>query len=66
MGRTGRLRKGRIIILIGEGKEEQMYNSCEYKKKSVNRAITKGFSFAQFYQKSPSLIPPGIIPTCVM
>ncbi|XP_035213323.1 Fanconi anemia group M protein-like, partial [Stegodyphus dumicola] len=57
MGRTGRLRKGRIIILIGEGKEEQMYSSCEYKKKSVNRAITKGFSFAQFYQKKPIINP---------
>ncbi|GFX16942.1 fanconi anemia group M protein homolog [Trichonephila clavipes] len=65
MGRTGRLRGGKIIILIAEGKEEQMYNSCESKKKSVHRSITKGFAFAQLYQNSPSLVPPGVKPTCV-
>ncbi|GFQ87313.1 fanconi anemia group M protein [Trichonephila clavata] len=65
MGRTGRLRGGKIIILIAEGKEEQMYNSCESKKKSVHRSITKGFAFAQLYQNSPSLIPPDVKPTCV-
>lgn len=26
MGRTGRLRKGRIVMLIAEGKEEQVHN----------------------------------------
>ncbi|KAF8766692.1 Fanconi anemia group M protein like [Argiope bruennichi] len=65
MGRTGRLRGGKIIILIAEGKEEQMYNSCESKKKSVHRAISKGFVFAQLYNKSPSLIPSGVKPLCV-
>ncbi|GBM78806.1 Fanconi anemia group M protein, partial [Araneus ventricosus] len=65
MGRTGRLRGGKIIILIAEGKEEQMYNSCESKKKSVHRAISKGFAFAQLYNNSPSLIPSGVKPMCV-
>lgn len=42
-----------------------MYNTCEYRKKTVNRAISKGFPFAQFYQNSPSLIPNGVKPVCV-
>ncbi|CAL1284344.1 unnamed protein product [Larinioides sclopetarius] len=65
MGRTGRLRGGKIIILIAEGKEEQMYNSCESKKKSVHRAISKGFAFAQLHNSSSSLIPFGVKPMCV-
>ncbi|XP_015904384.2 Fanconi anemia group M protein homolog isoform X1 [Parasteatoda tepidariorum] len=65
MGRTGRLRKGRIVILIGEGKEEKMLSSCEGKKKSVQKAIMKGFTFGQMFYKSPSLITSDRKPTCV-
>lgn len=42
-----------------------MYNTCEYRKKVVHRAISKGFSFAQFYQDGPSLLPPNVVPQCV-
>ena len=42
-----------------------MYNTCEYRKKSVHRAISKGFSFAQFYQEVTSLLPPNVVPVCV-
>ncbi|XP_054711011.1 Fanconi anemia group M protein-like [Uloborus diversus] len=65
MGRTGRFRKGRIIILLSEGKEEQTYKTCEYQKKSINQAIKKGFSGAQLYQNNPSLVPNGVKPVCV-
>ena len=37
MGRTGRKRAGRIIVLVTEGKEENSYNQCMYKKNSINK-----------------------------
>lgn len=39
MGRTGRKRQGRIVVLVTEGKEEHAYNQSVYQKKSILKTI---------------------------
>ncbi|CAB4061547.1 DEAD-box ATP-dependent RNA helicase FANCM,ATP-dependent DNA helicase MPH1,Fanconi anemia group M protein,Fanconi anemia group M protein homolog,ATP-dependent DNA helicase fml1,ATP-dependent DNA helicase mph1 [Lepeophtheirus salmonis] len=64
MGRTGRKRSGRIVVLVTKGKEEIAYNQCLYSKKSINRAILEKHQLANFFQKSPRMIPHDIHPKC--
>jgi len=39
MGRTGRKREGRCVILVTEGAEDKVYKNSVSKKNSVYRAI---------------------------
>ncbi|XP_069117221.1 LOW QUALITY PROTEIN: Fanconi anemia group M protein-like [Argopecten irradians] len=64
MGRTGRKREGRIIMLVTEGKEEQIYNQSQYSKKSIHKAILNGAKSLHFYQNNPRMIPEAWIPSC--
>ena len=60
MGRTGRKRSGRIIVLVTEGKEEQTYNQCVYCKNSINKAILEKNKLVNFLSVSPRMVPKGI------
>lgn len=62
MGRTGRRREGRCIILLSEGAEEQLYQRSLSKKKSILRTIVDKQHNFQFYGNSPRMIPDGINP----
>nr|XP_039253780.1 Fanconi anemia group M protein-like isoform X1 [Styela clava] len=63
MGRTGRKRKGRIVMLVTEGKEERDYNSSLSNRKSIQKAITGNSSRGlQFYQHNPRMVPQGLNP----
>ncbi|XP_041350852.1 LOW QUALITY PROTEIN: Fanconi anemia group M protein-like [Gigantopelta aegis] len=64
MGRTGRKRKGHIIMLVTEGKEEQIYNQSQYSKKSIHKAILNGAKSLHFYSDSHRMFPEGLTPTC--
>ena len=64
MGRTGRKREGRIIVLVAEGKEEQNYNQSMYSKKSINKAILEKHKLVNFLTLSPRMVPKGIDPVC--
>ncbi|XP_048736157.2 Fanconi anemia group M protein-like isoform X2 [Ostrea edulis] len=64
MGRTGRKRQGRIVMLISQGKEEQIYNQGVYSKKSIHKAILNSAKTLQFYQSNPRMIPEGLDPRC--
>ena len=64
MGRTGRKRAGRIVILLSEGKEEQSYKTSLAKKASIYKIITNGSKNFRFYQNNPLMIPKGIQPKC--
>ncbi|XP_060063063.1 Fanconi anemia group M protein-like [Ylistrum balloti] len=64
MGRTGRKREGRIIMLVTEGKEEQIYNQSQYSKKSIHKAILNGAKSLHFYQNNPRMVPEGWMPSC--
>ncbi|KAK3091417.1 hypothetical protein FSP39_019739 [Pinctada imbricata] len=64
MGRTGRKREGRIVMLVTEGKEEQIYNQSQYSKKNIHKAILNGAKSLQFYNGNPRMVPEGWSPTC--
>ena len=64
MGRTGRKRAGRIVVLVTEGKEEQNYNQSMSCKKSINKAILEKQKLMNFFYVSPRMVPKGIEPVC--
>ncbi|NXC43455.1 FANCM protein, partial [Penelope pileata] len=61
MGRTGRRRRGRIVVILAEGREERTYNQSQSNKRSILKAIS-GNKMLHFYQHSPRMIPEGINP----
>ncbi|KAL8589791.1 hypothetical protein ACOMHN_020794 [Nucella lapillus] len=64
MGRTGRKRQGRIVMLMTEGKEEQIYNHSQYTKRSIHRMIQNGAKSLVFYANNPRMIPSDVTPAC--
>ncbi|XP_014403676.1 PREDICTED: Fanconi anemia group M protein isoform X2 [Myotis brandtii] len=40
MGRTGRKRQGRIVVILAEGREERTYNQSQSNKRSIYKAIS--------------------------
>ncbi|XP_048339158.1 Fanconi anemia group M protein-like, partial [Sphaerodactylus townsendi] len=62
MGRTGRKRKGRIVVILSEGREERTYNQSQSNKRSILKAISESKGL-HFYQHSPRMIPEGVNPT---
>jgi superfamily II DNA/RNA helicase len=64
MGRTGRKREGRIIILLTEGREEQTYKTSLAKKKNIYKIIANSNKNFKFYENNPLMIPKGLKPTC--
>ncbi|XP_064421223.1 Fanconi anemia group M protein [Latimeria chalumnae] len=60
MGRTGRKRHGRIVVILAEGREERNYNQSQCNKRSIYKTMSsKTF---HMYQNSPRMIPDGINP----
>ncbi|XP_037359165.1 Fanconi anemia group M protein isoform X2 [Talpa occidentalis] len=62
MGRTGRKRQGRIVVILAEGREERTYNQSQSNKRSIYRAISSNRQVLHFYQRSPRMVPDGINP----
>ncbi|XP_038611928.1 Fanconi anemia group M protein [Tachyglossus aculeatus] len=62
MGRTGRKRQGRIVVILSEGREERMYNQSQANRKSIYKAIAGNSKALHFYQGSPRMVPDGINP----
>ncbi|XP_049624293.1 Fanconi anemia group M protein isoform X2 [Suncus etruscus] len=62
MGRTGRKRQGRIVVILAEGREERNYNQSQVNKKNIYKAISGNRQVLHFYQGSPRMIPEGINP----
>ncbi|NXX19295.1 FANCM protein, partial [Podargus strigoides] len=61
MGRTGRRRQGRIVVILAAGREERTYNQSQSNKRSIHKAIS-GNKMLHFYQHSPRMVPEGINP----
>ncbi|XP_052552469.1 Fanconi anemia group M protein [Tympanuchus pallidicinctus] len=61
MGRTGRQRQGRVVVILAEGREERTYNQSQSNKRNIQKAIS-GNKMLHFYQHSPRMIPEGINP----
>ena len=64
MGRTGRKRAGKIIVLVTEGKEEHTYNQSMYSKNTIDKALLEKHKLVNFLSISPRLVPAGIDPVC--
>ena len=62
MGRTGRKRDGRIVVIVSEGKEDQIYNKSQSNKKSIHRAIKEGCRNLAFFKQSQRMVPRYISP----
>ncbi|XP_045655282.1 Fanconi anemia group M protein [Ursus americanus] len=62
MGRTGRRRQGRIVVILAEGREERTYNQSQSNKRSIYKAISGNRQVLHFYQGSPRMVPVGINP----
>ncbi|CAG2228093.1 FANCM [Mytilus edulis] len=57
-------REGRIVMLVTEGKEEQIYNQSQYSKKSIHKAILNSAKTLHFYQNNPAMVPDDWTPKC--
>ncbi|KAL7675581.1 hypothetical protein ACOME3_001848 [Neoechinorhynchus agilis] len=65
MGRTGRKRHGKVIMLLTEGKESNAYNACNANRKRLVQIMGPSVhGKLKFYSANPRLVPLGIIPTC--
>ncbi|XP_014676575.1 PREDICTED: Fanconi anemia group M protein homolog [Priapulus caudatus] len=63
MGRTGRKRQGKIVMLVTEGKEEQTYNTSQQSKRSVHRALLAGCRGKRLMlAANPRMLPRGLTP----
>ncbi|XP_075388221.1 Fanconi anemia group M protein [Tenrec ecaudatus] len=62
MGRTGRKRKGRIVVILSEGREEHTYNQSQSNKRTIYKAISGNRQVLHFYQESPRMVPEGVTP----
>ncbi|KAM4663535.1 Fanconi anemia group M protein [Discoglossus pictus] len=62
MGRTGRKRHGRIVVIISEGREERTYNQSQSNKRSIYKAILGNKQTLHFNHQSPRMVPDGINP----
>ncbi|KAB0346728.1 hypothetical protein FD754_011585 [Muntiacus muntjak] len=62
MGRTGRKRQGRIVVILAEGREERTYNQSQCNKRSIYKAISGNRQVLHFYQGSPRMVPDGVNP----
>ncbi|OWZ18110.1 DEAD/DEAH box RNA helicase [Phytophthora megakarya] len=61
MGRTGRKRVGKVIILVTEGDEQKKLARSASAAKSVSRALTT-FKSKFTFSKCPRMLPAGICP----
>ncbi|KAG7260013.1 hypothetical protein CRUP_029461 [Coryphaenoides rupestris] len=62
MGRTGRKRQGRIVVILAEGREERTYNQSQSNKRSVYKSIVGDQNRFHMYPSSPRMLPPGVSP----
>uniref|UniRef100_A0A3Q3EH87 FA complementation group M n=1 Tax=Labrus bergylta TaxID=56723 RepID=A0A3Q3EH87_9LABR len=63
MGRTGRKRKGRIVVILAEGREERTYNQSQSSKNSVYKSIIRNKNGFHMFPNSPRMLPDGVNPT---
>ncbi|XP_058471939.1 Fanconi anemia group M protein isoform X4 [Solea solea] len=63
MGRTGRKRQGRIVVILAEGREERTYNQSQSNKRSVYKSIIGNRTGFHMYPSSPRMLPEGLNPT---
>lgn len=67
MGRTGRKRAGRAVMLVMQGKEEEkVHKSSDLIRHVTNIYESGGLEDMVYYQHSPRMLPDGVCPVMVM
>ncbi|XP_029454324.1 Fanconi anemia group M protein isoform X2 [Rhinatrema bivittatum] len=62
MGRTGRKRQGRIVVILSAGREERIYNQSQSNKKSIYKAILGNNTILHLCPQSPRMVPDDVNP----
>ena len=64
IGRTGRKRDGRVVVLVTEGVEEREYKTCLYQVRTINKELQDQTRLENvLYSNAPRMIPRGLSPT---
>ncbi|KRT84381.1 helicase, partial [Oryctes borbonicus] len=65
MGRTGRKKEGKIIVLVTQGKEEEILKECLVNKHYLSKNILKSKEIhSNLFQHNPRMVPESLTPTC--
>ncbi|KAJ1968682.1 3'-5' DNA helicase, partial [Dispira parvispora] len=64
MGRTGRKRQGRIVVLLSGEYEEHMFAKSQSAYVKVQQAIISGKAKIPYYRDNPRMLPLPVIPSC--
>ncbi|XP_022902317.2 DEAD-box ATP-dependent DNA helicase Fancm [Onthophagus taurus] len=65
MGRTGRKKQGKVIILVTEGKEQELLREALANKTNLSTNVLKSNEIPKhLYKENPKMIPENIFPSC--
>ncbi|ALC41120.1 CG7922 [Drosophila busckii] len=65
IGRTGRQKKGEVVMLVTEGREQQLLKDVLATKEQTNRKLLQSTVIkAALYEQAPRLVPPQFQPKC--
>lgn len=65
MGRTGRRRDGKVLMLVTEGKEQEVLQRALDTKEKTNSRITECEKIKNMLRPSPRLVPTEFDPQCI-
>ncbi|KAL9646847.1 hypothetical protein ABK040_013707 [Willaertia magna] len=69
IGRTGRKRKGKVVVLLSEGTEQAAYETSQRQKRelfeSMKRVSSNAHGEVNFFENSMRMIPDDVIPKVV-
>uniref|UniRef100_A0A182JY30 Fanconi anemia group M protein n=1 Tax=Anopheles christyi TaxID=43041 RepID=A0A182JY30_9DIPT len=66
VGRTGRQRVGRVLMLVTEGEEHETLKQVLASKDKTNQQLARSKDILRvLYRSSPRLVPPGVEPKCM-
>lgn len=65
IGRTGRQKRGYVVMLVTEGREQQLLKEVLAQKDQLNRKLlTSPLIKRSLYEHAPRLVPPQLNPKC--
>ena len=66
MGRTGRARDGKVVVLATEGKEYGKFTAEQKKYENLMRCLRQPTTHFDLHKKCPRVVPDGVTPVCQM
>jgi Fanconi anemia group M protein len=66
MGRTGRARDGKVVVLATEGKEYGKFTAEQKKYENLMRCLRQPSTHFDLHKKCPRVVPDGVTPVCQM